>query len=227
MKRADVDMINRRVRIHNGTTKNGRGVWVPIPPHPDLVAHFNSLPAKTETVFFRLDGEQLVPLGDFKKSWAKALELSGIEDFRVHDLRHDAATRMINAGTPERIVREVANRKTDMLRRYYSFNSVEACNLMHFPHLDSGQLLWPCDGAIERTPSRREITCREAAHLHRQSSLVFCREHGRDEGALARSGITRGRDVHARLWKEGSVHQTRAKDIKRRATGSTEGSPSD
>ena len=126
MKRSDIDQIGRKVKIRNGTTKNGRGVWVPIPAI--LAEHFDTIPENSSTVFYRqLRDGTCVPLGDFGNAWEKATSVAGIEDFRFHDLRHQAATNMVNAGIPERIVREIANWKTDMLRRYYSFNSIEAC----------------------------------------------------------------------------------------------------
>jgi integrase len=37
-------------------------------------------------------------LTDIKKSFRRAIEQAGIKDFRFHDLRHTAATRMADAG---------------------------------------------------------------------------------------------------------------------------------
>jgi integrase len=37
-------------------------------------------------------------LNDIKKSFRKAIKDAGIEDFRFHDLRHTAATKMADAG---------------------------------------------------------------------------------------------------------------------------------
>lgn len=132
----DVDQVGMRVRIHNGTTKNGRGVWVPIPPQ--LIEYFRSIPPESPTVFYRKRGNEFVSLGDFKKAWMNALSDAKIEKFRFHDLRHQAATAMVNAGVPERIVRAVANWKTDMLRRYYSFDSMEACRQIESIWKESG-----------------------------------------------------------------------------------------
>lgn len=132
MQRSDIDQIGRKVKIRNGTTKNGRGVWVPIPAI--LSDHFRTIPEESPTVFYRTTGGDYWtpdisyrPLGDFKNAWASALKTAKITDFHFHDLRHQAATNLVNSGIPERIVRELANWKTDMLRTYYSFNSAEAC----------------------------------------------------------------------------------------------------
>lgn len=132
MKRTDIDQIGQKVKLRNGTTKNGRGVWIPIPPI--LSEHFKNIPQESEWAFYRKMGGSkkhpeivFCPLGDFGNAWYRILEAAKISDFRFHDLRHQAATNLVNSGIPERIVREIANWKTDMLRRYYSFNSEEAC----------------------------------------------------------------------------------------------------
>ena len=60
-----------------------------------------------------------------------------------------------------------------------------------------------CFGRVlERSKQRLQETDRadrEATSRHRKSSLVFRGEHGGDEGAVARSGIARGRDARARV----------------------------
>lgn len=45
-------------------------------------------------------GSTVFGLTDFKRSWERALELAEVGDFRFHDLRHSAGTRMIAAGRP-------------------------------------------------------------------------------------------------------------------------------
>lgn len=39
-------------------------------------------------------------LGDFKKSFARVVRLAELEDFKFHDLRHTAITRMVASGMP-------------------------------------------------------------------------------------------------------------------------------
>lgn len=45
-------------------------------------------------------GAASIPMGDFKKSWAKALKAAGIEDVHFHDLRHTFASRLVQRGVP-------------------------------------------------------------------------------------------------------------------------------
>ena len=58
--------------------------------------------------------------------------MAGIGDFHFHDLRHISATEMVDAGTPERVVREIANWKTDMLNRYYHLSSKRILESVQF-----------------------------------------------------------------------------------------------
>lgn len=126
MTRDDLDLFHNAIRVHNGTTKNEEGAWKPIPP--ELVPYFRSLPADCRYLFHRNGA----PLGDFKKAWARALKLAGIRNFHFHDTRHIAATNMVDAGTPERVVMDVAGWKTNMLSTYYSSSSKKALALVKF-----------------------------------------------------------------------------------------------
>ena len=75
-------------------TKNNdpRVLVFPAPAIKELLKH-----RKNEgLVFGRADGEK--PLC-FRKHWNAALKAAGLKAFHFHDLRHDAATSLINAGT--------------------------------------------------------------------------------------------------------------------------------
>ena len=75
-------------------TKNGdpRVLVFPAPAITALMLH-----RKAEgLVFGRADGEK--PMC-FRKHWNAALKVAGLKAFHFHDLRHDAATSLINAGT--------------------------------------------------------------------------------------------------------------------------------
>lgn len=131
MKREDLDLINNAIRLRNGTTKNDQGLWKPIPP--DMVKYFRTLPATCPYLFYRMKGDKYLPLGDFKRAWKTCLDLAGIRDFHFHDTRAQAATDMIDNGTPERVVMQVAGWKTDMLgKRYYNRDGKKALSLVRF-----------------------------------------------------------------------------------------------
>lgn len=121
MKRDDVDLINNTIRIKNGTTKNSQGVTKPIPPQ--MREYFENIPEKSTYVFYREVAGKYRSLGDFKTAWNNCKRKSGIEDFRFHDTRHIAATRLIQMGIPEREVMDIAGWKTNMLSTYYHRSS--------------------------------------------------------------------------------------------------------
>lgn len=130
MGRGDLDLFHNAIRVHNGTTKNEDGAWKPIPP--ELIGYFRSLPAECPYLFYRVRAGKYLPLGDFKKSWTRALRLAGIRNFHFHDTRHIAATEMVDAGTPERVVMDVAGWRTNMLSTYYKSSSKKALGLVRF-----------------------------------------------------------------------------------------------
>ena len=52
---------------------------------------------KSDFVFCHLDGS---PIKNFNNAWWRALEIAEIKDFHFHDLRHTAASLMLNHGVP-------------------------------------------------------------------------------------------------------------------------------
>ncbi len=130
MTRADLDLFHNAIRVHNGTTKNEAGAWKPIPPN--MVPYFRSIPADCPYLFYRMERGQYAPLGDFKRSWATAKRIAGIQNLRFHDTRHISATALVDAGTPERAVMDIAGWRTNMLSTYYSSSSKKALSLVKF-----------------------------------------------------------------------------------------------
>jgi len=132
MRVNDLDLFNSVIRVRNGQTKNDAGTWKPIPP--DLRDYFRTLPGDTEFLFFRRDRDGVCrPLGAFRRAWKYCLKQAGISDYRVHDTRHEAATGLIDAGTPEQVVMTVAGWKTNMLRTYYHREPKKALELVRYP----------------------------------------------------------------------------------------------
>jgi integrase len=121
-----VDVENENLRIKSGTAKNGIGITKPIPPN--FNDYFLSLPDDVKTAFYRIDRSgNRVALKRFTKAWNHCLKKTGVDkDIRFHDLRHYSATKMLNAGIPERQIMQVAGWKTNMLSVYYQKDSLEA-----------------------------------------------------------------------------------------------------
>jgi integrase len=126
----DLDLFNNVIRIRNGETKNGAGLWKPIPP--DMQNYFRSIPAGCKYLFYRQEKSGYCGLGDFKNAWKHCLKLAGISDFRFHDTRHCSASALIDNGTPEQVVMTIAGWKTNMLRTYYHREPKKTMELVRF-----------------------------------------------------------------------------------------------
>lgn len=138
MTPADLDLFHNAIRVHNGTTKNEDGAWKPIPP--ELVPYFRSIPPESPFLFFRQVKGEFRPLGDFKRAWGRCKRLAGIKNLHFHDTRHIAATNMVDAGTPERVVMDVAGWRTNMLSTYYKSSSKRALTLVRFGNGSGNQV---------------------------------------------------------------------------------------
>lgn len=77
-------------------------------------------PPETDLVFFGepgRDGIRRTYL--FDKAWTDAKKAAGLVDFRFHDLRHEAVSRLVEAGLSDQEVSAISGHKSmQMLKRY-------------------------------------------------------------------------------------------------------------
>lgn len=118
-----VDMENTTAWIHSDQSKSGKSLGVPLNRnalailrkrsriHPEFVFTFQGHPVKNCST----------------KAWYAALERTGIENFRWHDLRHTWATWHVRAGT--------SLQELQQLGGWSSFEMV-----LRYAHLATGQL---------------------------------------------------------------------------------------
>ena len=65
-----------------------------------------------------------MPYNDSKKSFHTVLKKAGITDFRFHDFRHTAATRMLEKGADIRTVQEILGHSSvSVTERYIHTNA--------------------------------------------------------------------------------------------------------
>jgi integrase len=93
-------------------------IYKPVPE--EMTEYFRNIPIDCPWLFYWKDSRgQYRPFVNRHRAWADALKMAGIENFRIHDLRHMAVTDLLNAGNDKHIIKSVAGWKTDMLTIYY------------------------------------------------------------------------------------------------------------
>ena len=95
----DIDFRAGLIRILGTNTKTERERLVPLTER-----------VKTELYDIKkiTEGDRPFPFTDFKRSWATAKRLAGIEDLHFHDLRRTAITRWILQGNPIALAGKIA-----------------------------------------------------------------------------------------------------------------------
>jgi integrase len=122
------------VRIPGELCKNRRPRVIPLGPElTEIIERRRRARAVTEDgavqlrladlVFHRGDGK---PIGDFKKSWATATKKAHCEGKIFHDFRRTCARRLLAAGVPQVVARELTGHRTSaMFDRYAIICSAE------------------------------------------------------------------------------------------------------
>lgn len=87
------------------TTKTGKPRHVPL--SQDAIDVIQALPRFPGCPWLLPNPKTLKPFVDFKRTWDTARDAAGLPGLRVHDLRHSAASFMINAGSDLYVVGRV------------------------------------------------------------------------------------------------------------------------
>ena len=117
-----VDLKRRVLRLSE--TKNGSSRTVPLTKRALTVmraAVKNPVrPDETNLVFFGEPGRDGQRRGyDFKPAWFAAVRAAGLKNFRFHDLRHEAVSRLVEGGLSDQETATISGHKSmQMLRRY-------------------------------------------------------------------------------------------------------------
>ncbi len=122
LRLSQVDLQKRVVRLD--ITKNSSPRTVPLTKA--ATAAFQAAmdnptrPLETDLVFFGEPGRDGVRRPYlFDKAWTDAKKEAGLTDFRFHDLRHEAVSRLVEAGLSDQEVAAISGHKSmQMLKRY-------------------------------------------------------------------------------------------------------------
>jgi len=116
---SDIDLDRRTitVRAYNAKTARSRTVAMTIRVYQELERLWQESPQVSDSLVF---GVRIT----IKTAFGKALKTAGISDFKFHDCRHTAITRMIRAGMPPVEVMRVSGHSTlSCLYRYANIDN--------------------------------------------------------------------------------------------------------
>jgi len=112
---AQVDLERRSAWIHADQSKTGRPIGIPL--NREAVVLLRGLIGKHKKYVFTYNRKPVRRCNT--KVWRRALTLSGLEDFRLHDLRHTWASWHVQNGTPMHVVQELGGwSDIRMVQRY-------------------------------------------------------------------------------------------------------------
>jgi integrase len=127
LRRPQVDLVKRVVRLSE--TKNDASRTVPLSKRATevFVAAMNNpvRPIDCNLVFFGEPGKdgKRRPY-TFTKIWGQLKKKLGLPDFRFHDLRHEAVSRLVEGGLSDQEVSAISGHKSmQMLKRYTHLRS--------------------------------------------------------------------------------------------------------
>jgi integrase len=98
LKWSDIDFKNEKITIRAMNSKTARARIVGITPrlHEELTKLWQNSPKQIDLGVFGYDEES----GSIKTAWGSLCTYAKIDDFRFHDCRHTAITRMVASGMP-------------------------------------------------------------------------------------------------------------------------------
>jgi integrase len=109
----DVDFGMHHIFVRE--SKSGKGRKIPM--NHIVAATLKSLKRESKFLFFNPDTKEA--LKDIKRAFKTARRKASITDFRFHDLRHTAATNMVNGGVDIVTVKEILGHQSiEMTMRY-------------------------------------------------------------------------------------------------------------
>lgn len=125
MKVKNVDLKNRRVKLDMVDTKDkeDRVVLLTQVAADTLARTLAREPVKREFVFTHPDGQPYVSI---EKAWRATLKAAKIPNFHFHDLRHDFATRYLNAGGGRMPLRDQLGHASVVTSERYGHLELEA-----------------------------------------------------------------------------------------------------
>ncbi|MGH9836361.1 MAG: tyrosine-type recombinase/integrase [Blastocatellia bacterium] len=119
---SDIDLMGGIIRVRKTTTKTweARSIGMTTRLQEELRRLWEVAPPDPDGLVFGIRN-------NIKRSFGTACKLAQIEDFRLHDCRHTATTRMIQAGmAPMEVMKITGHKQIDTFLRYMNTNEQTA-----------------------------------------------------------------------------------------------------
>jgi len=116
-KREQYELIEKNIYIPD--SKAGIPIYKPVPDK--MLNYFTNIPVDCPWLFYQeIAPGKYRPLTNLRCAWLYCCKKAGIGNYRIHDIRHWAVTKLLMAGNTERDVASVAGWKdTTMIKVYY------------------------------------------------------------------------------------------------------------
>jgi integrase len=135
LRRSQVDLKKRIIVLRSSETKNREARTVPLSQRAVEILD------KAMNKHIRIIDSDLIFWGNakdkegqrkpyaFNKVWSRVLQKTSLHDFKFHDLRHEAISRMVEGGLSDQEVAAISGHKTmQMLKRYTHLRSEHLIN---------------------------------------------------------------------------------------------------
>lgn len=137
-----VDLEGGFIKLAGRDTKTGEARLVPMtPPIQQMLKELSRVRSLVTSRVFLYEGK---PIGEIKTAVKTGIRKAGLQDFRLHDLRHCAATNLRRAGVDTVTAMKIVGHKSDKMHRRYN-NVSEADLLRAASKLNT--LITPADSA--------------------------------------------------------------------------------
>lgn len=104
-------------------TKSGKSRKIPI--STKLMRVFNEIKETNNSEYVFINPDTNCNYVDIKKSFKTVLKNAGIVNFRFHDLRHTAATRMLDKGANIRTVQDILGHSSVKVTERYTHTNAK------------------------------------------------------------------------------------------------------
>lgn len=107
----DVDLVGRQITVRAATSKGAKTRRIPL-----------NVEAEDTLQRWRrqCDGARVFAIQSPKKAWGALLERAGIVDFRFHDCRHHFASKLVMAGVPLAVIRDLLGHGSIVMTERYA-----------------------------------------------------------------------------------------------------------